>query len=116
MYLDPPYFKGGEVYENMSGREEGASWGMTDFYDLREQLTNLKNAHFVLSIDQADFWLETMPNLHVTPVERVNAASFCVGGEKKRDIEYVIRNFNPEEVKTMDYYSKKNKIADDMEI
>ena len=109
LYLDPPYFKGGELYQEMAGNE--TEWTMQDFEDLRELLTKLENAMFVLSIDNADFWLETMPHLYVKEVERVNAASQCVGGEKSRSIEYVIRNFDNSCTKM-----KKTKITSDMKL
>lgn len=113
MYLDPPYFKGGVKYEQMAGREEGAAWTMQDFDDLRSLLADVKKAKFILSIDREDYWFEKMPNLHSTPVERINAASYCVGGTKKRDIEYVIRNFDPDDVVLMDKYKVKDKISTD---
>lgn len=110
IYLDPPYFKGGKTYERMPGND--STWTMKEFEDLRELLTNLKYAMFVLSIDKADFWLETMPNLYVQEIERINAASMCVGGgEKTKDIEYVIRNFTNTCTKM-----KKLKIVDDMKL
>lgn len=112
-YVDPPYFEGADPYLEMAGREEDASWGMTDFNDLRDILSNLEHAKFVLSIDRDDYWLEKMPELYVDPVERVNSASFCVGGTKVKEIEYVIRNFNPNEVETMEQYSAKDKVSDD---
>lgn len=114
LYLDPPYFKGGELYEYMAGNE--SKWGMDDFTDLRKILSKLQNCIFVLSIDNADFWLEEMPDLYVQPVERINAASKCVGGQKSKDIEYVIRNFNPDLVQTMKDYDNKNKFKSDMEL
>ena len=112
LYLDPPYFKGGSAYTNMVGMEEH-EWTTKDFLDLREILTNLKRAMFVLSIDRTDFWLEEMPNLYVQPVERTNAASMCVGGEKSTDIEYVIRNFDIKKVPLMEKKGE-NKFKSDM--
>jgi DNA adenine methylase len=112
LYLDPPYFKGGDLYEYMAGNE--SEWTMQEFEDLREILSKIKHALFVLSIDKDDFWLEEMPDLYVQPIERINASSLCVGGEKSKDTEYVIRNFNPSKTPTMEIYDHKNKFKSDM--
>ena len=114
IYLDPPYFKGGEVYEYMAGIESG--WTMQDFEDLRTLLSEIKHAKFILSVDNADYFLEAMPDLYIQPIERINNASLAVGTEKTRSIEYVIRNFNPKTTPTMRDLYGKNKIKDDMEL
>jgi DNA adenine methylase len=109
-FLDPPYFKGGELYEYMAGNE--SKWTQKDFEDLREILNNMKNAMFVLTVDSKDYF--NNENWFYQEVERINAASLCVGGEKSTDIEYVIRNFDPSKTPTMRQFSSKEKIKDDM--
>lgn len=106
---------GNSKYEEMTGMEK-QSWTMEDFEDLRELLKNIRHAKFVLSIDNERFWTDVIPNLYVQPIERVNAASLCIGGEKKREIEYVIRNFDNDKVEKMDKYSRKETITSDMKI
>ena len=110
LYLDPPYFKGGELYEYMAGNE--SKWSMKDFEDLREILLNLKNAKFVLSVDNNDFFYSD--DWFYQPVERTNAASKCIGGTKSTDIEYIIRNFDPNKTPNMLQYTTKDKIKNDM--
>jgi len=112
-FLDPPYFKGGKLYEEMSGMDtDENAWGAQDFEDLREILYDLKRALFVLTVDSKEYFHHE--DWYYQEVERVNASSYCVGGEKSRDIEYVIRNFDPKKTPTMDYYDKKDKIGDDI--
>jgi len=114
IYLDPPYFKGGDIYEYMVGVE--TSWSHQEFVDLRTLLKGLKKAKFVLSIDEKNFWLEEMPDLYIQPIERINNASLSIGKEKSRSIEYVIRNYNPKTTPTMRDFDGKNKIKNDMEL
>ena len=114
IYLDPPYFKGGEVYEMMAGIDY--QWTMKDFEDLRDILADVKHAKWVLSVDNDEFFTDKMDWLFVKPITRVNAASLSVGKEKSRSTEYVIRNFNPKLFKTMRDVYGKDKIKDDMEL
>ena len=71
IFLDPPYFKGGEMYENMAGNE--STWSMKDFEDLREILYNLKNAMFVLTVDNKEYF--NHDDWFYQEVERINSAS-----------------------------------------
>lgn len=98
VFLDPPYFKGGDLYEDMAGMETG--WTMQDFEDLREILYGYKNAKFVLTVDNKDYF--SHDDWFYQEVERINAASVRLNGaEKSRDIEYVIRNFDPNKCRKM---------------
>ena len=114
LMLDPPYFKGGELYENMAGNEK-LTWTMKDFEDLRELLYGLKNAMFVLTVDSKDFF--SNDKWFFQEVERTNMAALKIdGAERSKDIEYVIRNFDPKKTETMVGQSRKDKIKDDMEL
>jgi len=113
LFVDPPYFKGGEVYELMVGMDkEENSWSLKEFEDLKELLLGYKKAKFVLTVDNKEFFHSE--DWFYQEVERINAASFCVGKEKSKDIEYVIRNFDPATTPTMEIY--ENKVTDDMEL
>ena len=89
-YLDPPYFQGGEHYEKCIG---GQGWGQQDFEDLREILFNVKNAQFVLSIDNIDYFKND--NWFYEKIERINSAGCKEGKTASRAYEYIVRNFDP---------------------
>lgn len=115
IFLDPPYFKGGELYENMAGME-GNSWTQKDFDDLKELLFGLEKAKFVMTVDDDGTNFFEHPDWFYQKVERINAASLSVGKEKSRDIELVIRNFDPDKTPTMKQFAIKDKVGSDLEL
>lgn len=84
MYLDPPWFQSPDFVSN--------SFPIDDHADLLALLKDLKEAMFVLSIDNRDFYYD--PLWYYQEVTRNN----CAGskGKKRGTItEYIIRNFDP---------------------
>lgn len=98
-YLDPPYFRGGEVYQREVG---GVEWSLKDFEDLREILHDVKSARFVLSIDNAQFFSKCT-GLHVQEVERCNMAGTRKSGKASRAVEYIVRNFDVKKVRKQNW-------------
>jgi site-specific DNA-adenine methylase len=90
MYLDPPYFQSPDFVAK--------SFTKDDHGDLLELLKGLKNAKFVLSIDEAGFYNED--GWYCEKIIRNN----CAGSKGKVNntfTEYIIRNFNNKKVKKM---------------
>jgi DNA adenine methylase len=83
-YVDPPYYKGGDQYEKGIG---GEPWTEEDLEDLYEILGGIEGK-FILSIDKKVIGV----GWRSRPIERINRAS---EKERKVEIEYVIRNFDP---------------------
>ncbi|MFW9878759.1 MAG: DNA adenine methylase [Candidatus Thorarchaeota archaeon] len=99
LYLDPPYFDGGEEYEKIIG---GKKWEYKDYEILRKKLDEIENCKFVLSIDNKDFF--DNPNWFIQEVERWNFASSV---KTSKSIEYIIRNFDNDRVDKMKLYKQK---------
>jgi DNA adenine methylase len=102
LYLDPPYYQGGDNYEDIKG---GKEWNQQCFDDLHEIVTHLQHAKWIMSIDQ----IKGYEQYHIQEIERINSADS--GKEKKREIEYIIRNFDPE--KTINQKHQNVKILGD---
>lgn len=88
MYLDPPYFQSPDFVANSFTKE--------DHRDLLELLRGLKDAKFVLSIDDATFYKQE--GWYYQEIVRNN----CAGSKGKKNetfTEYIIRNFDNKAVK-----------------
>jgi DNA adenine methylase len=93
IYLDPPYFQGGENYEKMSG---GIEWH-DDFFSTMRDLIIDTPAKVCLSIDCTHENLSLGSRWNSTKIERVNS---CTSGKtKSRAFEYVIRNYDQDLIK-----------------
>jgi len=89
LYVDPPYFKGGDEYEKGIG---GIEWTDKDQKDLYNILLDFKGL-FVLSIDNKDFYHND--NWFYQEIIRTNhSASHFIDGKRSKSIEYIIRNFD----------------------
>jgi len=95
IYADPPYFKGGDRYEQMIGGEE---WKESDFDTLYELLHTFEHAKIIVSIDDPNY----LPNWERKEITRINKASQKTRGQKaSRKKEYIFYNYDPKNVRYM---------------
>lgn len=98
MYLDPPYFKSPEFVSK--------DFKENDHIELLFLLKNLKNAKFVLSIDDGDLY--TDDDWTIQEIVRTNMAG-AKSKKNKTFTEYIVRNFNNAKVTKM---NKGKKLTD----
>mgnify|MGYP000859475364 FL=1 len=100
MYIDPPYYEGGDIYERGIG---GQKWTKNDNEDLLQILTSIQHAKFILSFDQ----IEGYDSYNIHKLDRRNRADSGSNGHEIKT-EYVIRNFDPKTTITHDHYSSRS--------
>lgn len=101
-YVDPPYFKGGQIYSEIVGGEE---WTEKDFDDLVNLLRHLKSK-FILSYDRID-WMtnEDRNRWTIQPIQReMNMNNYNRMRDGKGSpiwaMEYIIRNYKIQKLDT----------------
>jgi len=87
-YLDPPYVGVGKKYEKIS--ENNVAWTDDSFVEMASCLKDLKNAKFILSINDPSFF--TDPSWNVEEIEAVSWFSNKLDKAIKK--EYIVRNFD----------------------
>lgn len=90
LYLDPPYFRGGESYETKV--QEGATAWLPEYWDdLWEICQQFDHARVIVSIDRED----VLPGWHVSdPIVRYNFAA-RKDVETSEGVEWILRNYPP---------------------
>ena len=100
IYLDPPYYVGGEEYENQTGND--STWGKQEFNDLWELVNQFKNAKIIISIDNR-LEEELKGKWDRTEIIRTTPSS----KHQKQMIEYIIRNYDKKEIPVMKKFKYK---------
>lgn len=102
IYCDPPYYTSPQYYTG--GKKTPDTFTENDHHDLFNILKNLKNAKFVLSIDNTDIYQHV--NWYQERVKRFNAMGSLK--KKQHDIyEYIIRNFDNDRIPKMNAGNKQ---------
>jgi DNA adenine methylase len=90
IYLDPPYFQGGDVYERIQG---GKEWSDSDFLRLRGRLHEMQHAKMLISIDQGEYFMKD--GWYLEEIEKTKK----LRAEAKIGRETIVTNFKPIEYK-----------------
>lgn len=108
IFCDPPYKKGGEMYEKMSG---GVEWDYSKTLRMVEILENL-DSKVIITIDEDSKTLGLSSKWRSIEVDRVNMMSIPKNdGKRSHDIEYIHVNFDYENI-IKHSNIKKNKFFD----
>jgi len=103
LYIDPPYFKGGQDYEKGIG---GVEWTDKDQQELYDILLNFKGL-FILSIDNKEFYHND--KWFYQKIIRTNhSANHFIDGKRSKSIEHIIRNFDPKKVEIKKYINQSS--------
>lgn len=87
IYLDPPYFNGGELYEKICG---GHGYNIQDALLLRKKLSEFKNCKVLISIDEGEFFTKTL-GWDMVEVEKTTALT----SQAKPGRECLVYNYDP---------------------
>lgn len=86
IYLDPPYFDGGELYSTIPG---GKPWSQEDFIRLRKLVHSFTKAKILISIDNGEFFAGD--GWRMEEVEK----TIKLRAEAEIGREYLVYNYEP---------------------